>query len=378
MVYKGFGGGGNKPSSVSSRSSQQHSQQQHHQPTRPTSLKHSGSVSWRGDRLTSKSDWTIHVVRSEDGSRDIYYVHTKVVDNLSPRRVPYFEPIFKDSMAQIGDRTSELRVPSEVAEVFDKLLDFLYCSDRRQEEEFLFNVKNGLGLYKVADHFQVEPLKAMLTKFYRDQTMPFHVLDESITTTTTLTTGGKKLIVNKEMTKNEIEKFARTMHTLEFVDETKLEPHYLLKSLKRRKEIGFAESKQDSENISCLVALCTKHYREKLTRSMFYKLTQETYIPHIDQEAALQLLTVETELGFWTDTDNFSTVQARCIQSLLSDWKGLRRKFESDGAFWKTLRGLSPNVLGILLMQSTGTARGSPRNSAHGLSESSGRDQPPL
>ncbi|KAG7366960.1 BTB/POZ domain containing protein [Nitzschia inconspicua] len=363
--------GGNKSNSTSSSRT---SYQQQHQPT-STTLKSDESVNWRGDRLKSKSDWTIHVVRSDDGSRDIYYVHTKVVDDLSPRRVPYFEPIFKDSMRQIGDRTSELTVPSEVAEVFDKLLDFLYCSDRRREEEFLFNVKNGLGLYKVAEYFHVEPLQAMLTKFYRDQTMPFHVMDGSPNAATMPSTRGKKVLVSGERSKNEMEKFARSMHELEFVDETKLEPAYLLKTLKRRKEMNLTESKRDSENISCLVALCTKHYREKMTRSFFYKLTQESFIPHIDQEAALQLLTVETELGFWTDTDNFSTVQARCIQSLLSDWKGLRRKFDSDGAFWKTLRGLSPNVLGILLMQSTRTSQGNSRSSS---TAGSGRDQPPL
>jgi hypothetical protein len=368
----------NKPTSTSSigKPDQHHPhdlQQQRHQEARSTSLKQDDTVSWRGDRLKSKSDWTIHVARSNDGNRDIYFVHTKIVDDLSPRRVPYFEPIFKDSMRQIGDRTSELTLPSDVADVFDKLLDFLYCADKKQEENFLFNVKNGLGLYKVADHFNVQPLQTMLTKFYRDKTTPFHVMDE---TTTTKTIDGKKVQVSKGRTRPEMEKFARSMHELDFVDEAKLEPMYLLKALKQRKEMGLTETQRFSENVSCLVALCTNLYREQLTRSMFYKLTQESYIPHIDQEAALQLLTVETEHGYWTDTDNFSTVQARCIQSLLSDWKGLRRKFESDGAFWKALRGLSPNVLGILLMQSTGTSRGTQNGSLRESSDGSVRDQP--
>jgi len=325
-------------------------------------------LDWRGDRRKTRSDWTIHVLRPS-GARDIYYVHTKVVDDLPPRRVPYFEPIFKDSMKQIGDRTSELSLPSEIADVFDKLLDFLYCNDAKEEEEFLFNVKNGLALYKIAEQFKIESMKAMLAKFYRETTMPFNVMEFI---------DGAKNFENKEMLNSGIEQFAQTMHTLEFVEEEKLEPHFLLKALKKRKELKLTRTKRDSENISCLIALSTKHFKNKLTRSTFYKLTQETYIPHIDQEAALQLLTVESELQYWTDTDNFSTVQARCIQSLLSDWKGLRHKFESDGAFWKTLRGLSPNVLGILLMQSTGTAKGGRQDSSSVRDpSSSARDKPP-
>jgi hypothetical protein len=315
--------------------------------TRSTSTKSQSAVTWRGDRKKNRSDWIIHVVSSNNGGREIYHVHTKVVDKLSPRRISYFEPIFKDKMEHIGDRTSQLILPSEIAESFDKLLDFLYCADKKQEQEFLFNVKNGLALYKIAQHFEIEPMQNMLTSFYRDTTTPFRTLESN-------ESAGNKLNSSK-MVKSDIEQFAEIMHTLEFVDEIQLEPSYLLKALKKRKEMNLTKTKEESENISCLVALCTKHYKDKLTRTSFYKLTQEEFIPHIDQEAALQLLTVESELQFWTDSDNFSTLQARCIQSLLADWKGLRTKFESDATFWKTLRGLSPNVLGILLLQSAGS-----------------------
>jgi hypothetical protein len=250
-------------------------------------------------------------------------------------------------MKQIGDRTSELYLPSHLS--FDSVLDFLYCTTVQEEEDFLFNVKNGLSLYKVAEYFKIKPLQMMLSNFYRETTMPFNVV-EFIDGATTLQ--------SKDMFNSGIEQFAQSMHTLDYVEEEKLNPFFLLKALKKRKELGISQTKKDSDNISCLIALCTKHYKDKLTRPIFYKLTQEAYIPYIDQEAALQLLTVESELQYWTDTDNFSTLQARCIHSLLSDWVGLRQKFESDGAFWKTLRGLSQNVLGILLMQSTGTSQG--------------------
>jgi hypothetical protein len=259
-------------------------------------------------------------------------------------------------MKHIGDRTSELSLPSDVADVFQILLDFLYCASRKEEDELLRNVENGLALYKIAEYFEILPLQIMLVTFYRDTTIPYDV--------TKLIDGAKKF-ENKDMLRSGMEQFARTMHTLEYVEEQNLDPLFLIMALKKRKALQVNSTKKDYENISCLVALSTKHYKSKLTRSLFYKLTQEAYIPLIDQEAALQLLTVERELQYWTDTDNFSTVQARCIQSLVSDWSGLRRKFESDSIFWRTLKRLSPNVLGVLLMHSTGTTEEGSHHLSH-------------
>lgn len=276
-------------------------------------------------------------------------------------------------MRAIGDRTSELALPSDLADVFEVYLDFLYRGEELvDEEDFLYNVKHGLALYKMAEFFEIVPLRQRLAAFYKANTLPLLGMDlaagagggdlHSESGAGSQNDASKKngAVVMVDPTGG-VERFAKSMHRLEFVEEEKLDPTFLLRALKKRKELGLSGSslsKRDSENISCLVALSTKYHCQTLTRSTFYRLTQEEHLPHIDQEAALQLLTIEVERGFWTDTDNFSTVQARCIQSLLADWKGLRQKFESDGAFWKTLRGLSPNVLGILLMQSSGTVRG--------------------
>jgi hypothetical protein len=113
----------------------------------------------------------------------------------------------------------------------------------------------------------------------------------------------------------------------------------------------------DFETVSCLVAICVKQNKEKLSRTLFYQLTSKNYIPHIDQEAAIEFLTIEEELGFWTDCNNFSSLQSRCIRSVLANWEGLRKKFASDEAYWKRLRKISPSILGILLMHASGPSR---------------------
>lgn len=387
---------------LSSTSRTGHTQQQHHQ--------HKHRQRQGMEEQSQESDWTIHVSRPS-GTRDLYYIHTRVVDGLTSRRIPYFAPVLKDQLIPIGDRTSQLSLPDDLAEIFEVFLDFLYKGeDIADEEEFLYNVKHGLALFRLAEHFQINPLRQRLESFYKQLSLPFSgqsegagsggaVGDHSTIDNSESHTEKKKMLSKSIGTapvvmvnpKDELEQFAMTMQTLEFVEQTKLDPLYILKALKKRRELGMtgkALSKSDSENISCLVALCIKHHRQTVKRSTFYKLTQEQYLPYIDQEAALQLLVIEMERGFWDNSDNFSSVQARCIQSLLADWKGLRRKFESPDAFWKTLRGLSPNVLGILLMQSSGTvcskdsmglgedlaSRKTRESKAHGQTEKESRD----
>ena len=127
--------------------------------------------------------------------------------------------------------------------------------------------------------------------------------------------------------------------------------------LEHRKEMDVDTKKTDFEILSCLIAMCVKENKEKLTCEQFYKLTSNDYIPHIDQEAAVEFLAIERERRFWTDSNSFSSVQSRCIRSLLANWEGLRKKFPSDEAYWKSLRRISPSILGFLLMHASGTVQ---------------------
>jgi hypothetical protein len=52
-----------------------------------------------------------------------------VLDDLSPKRVPYFYKIFKDNMIQIAESESEITIADQVAaEGLGALLDFLCCT----------------------------------------------------------------------------------------------------------------------------------------------------------------------------------------------------------------------------------------------------------
>ncbi len=137
-----------------------------------------------------------------------------------------------------------------------------------------------------------------------------------------------------------------------------MEPTALLQVLMQKRGLGTETEQVDSENISCLVALCMQQNKDRLKRTLFYKLTSKEYIPHIDPEAALQLLTIEAELDFWQDPDNFSSLQSRCIRSLLANWDVTRKKYKSDEDYWRALRKISPGVLAILLMHTSGTHYG--------------------
>ena len=274
-------------------------------------------------------------------------MHKKVFQNLPEDRAECLGPIFKEQMRSKESKGGEIILTDEAADAFDVFLDYLYCKNHREVEKLLKNSENGLALYGFAEHFQIDGLQRLLSDFYRNSTSPENdTLDFINESSNRLLSGG--------VLDAGLEKFACTLHTMEDIDVKELEPEFLLQALKKRKSMSLTCNRLDSENISCLVALCTLHYKSQLSRKFFYELTHAEYIPFIDQEAALQLLTIETEQKYWEDTDNFSGLQVRCVQSLLKDWKGLRAKFESDTAFWKVLRSIdSGPVLSFLLMHAT-------------------------
>jgi hypothetical protein len=324
------------------------------------SLSESGSISkhrskeslkvpmnWRMDPKKSKSDWTLRIVRQESGLHDSYYVHKSILKEMPPDRAYILFPLFENNVRQKDAATSEIIASENAADAFDSFLDFMYCKSPQDVENFLLKAENGLKLYGLAEYFELYDLQKMLATFYKENILATDVIDFM---------NEARKFESDDMLEAALEQFAYALHTVEYVQEDQLEPEFLLKVLKKRKTLALPSNRSDSENISCLIALCSKYYKHQLTRKLFYKITDEEYIPHLDQEAALQLLVVEEELKFWRDKESFSNLQSRCIRSLLLDWKELRERFESDTAFWKALQKLSPGVLAILLMHSTGTA----------------------
>lgn len=323
----------------------------------------SGPRHWSKDpKKCPHSDWTIYICNIQSGRRDPYYIHTKALDSLPEARLPYFEYIFSEKLEHTGNQESELVINDEiVARGFGILLDFLYASSSEEEEVLLNNVQRGMALFRVANYFNVAPLKKKLSSFYHENTLVFTAEENNKDAISTSSSAKNKTPMPKlfqKKTESPLDKFARSMPTVKYVEDEQLELGYFLDALSRRKALKLSVSPNESKSISCLVAMCAEHNKKVLARKLFYKLTHKEYIPHINQEAALQLLTIEASCRFWTDVEKFSSLQGRCIRSLLSDWAGLRRRFKTNEAYWKSMRQLSPNILGILLMHSSGTIQG--------------------
>jgi hypothetical protein len=172
---------------------------------------------------------------------------------------------------------------------------------------------------------------------------PVVASDESRTLSTILTT-------KEEQRRRKLSQIAEILPTIVQVDSSRLEPENLLTILKERWKTNHQPNNADSEIISCVIALCIEKHKEKMTQAIFYQLTSKEFIPHIDQEAAIPILTFEEELGYWKDRDAFSSVQTRCASSLLSDFEGFRKSFVSDKDCWEALRGIAPSVLALILM----------------------------
>eukprot|EP00934_Nitzschia_sp_Nitz4_P007285 Nitzschia sp. Nitz4//scaffold30_size153850//612//3638//NITZ4_002754-RA/size153850-augustus-gene-0.64-mRNA-1//-1//CDS//3329547190//7275//frame0 len=259
----------------------------------------------RSQRKCPHSDWTIHIVNPQTGRRDTYYIHTKALDSLPDHRSPYFEPIFTEKLKHVGNQESELIINDDtVAEGFGIFLDFLYATSANEEESLLNNVKRGMIIFGYANYFQVLALKRMLATFYRRNTS---ALIQDTPPSSTASSSMPKLFQKRSSQcyrdpppepESPMDAFARSMATIKYIDDAQLQLEYFIQVLERRKQLNITSSTAESKNISCLVAMCAEHNRKSLTRRLFYKLTHKDYIPHINQQAALKLLTIEEGCRF--------------------------------------------------------------------------------
>jgi hypothetical protein len=79
-------------------------------------------LSWRQDPSESFSDWTIEVVCTEEGRRNLYHVHRRVLA-VGPKKSDYFANIFKSNG---NANRNKLQLNKQQAAVFPMVLDYIY------------------------------------------------------------------------------------------------------------------------------------------------------------------------------------------------------------------------------------------------------------
>lgn len=105
----------------------------------------------------------------------VYHVH-RVYLAAGECRSGYFYNLFKDGgrFSESGERTSEIHLPSQAAEVFPDFLDFLYTGG----SVLRLTPKTMVGLKSLADYFDVQVLSVKVAKYWKSQ-IRIETLDQS-------------------------------------------------------------------------------------------------------------------------------------------------------------------------------------------------------
>lgn len=136
-------------------------------------------LSWRGDPLTTHSDWTIVVSTTDEDAVSLesttYHVH-KAILGVGPRSSAYFATLF-GTIVEVNekkDSTSHINLERGDAQVFPVVLDYMYTG------ELDASTQNAVALRSLARYFQCRELMRAANAFIQNdlklETVPTYLL----------------------------------------------------------------------------------------------------------------------------------------------------------------------------------------------------------
>ena len=136
-------------------------------------------LSWRGDPMTTHSDWNIVVSATDDDGASsestTYHVH-KAILGVGPRSSAYFATLF-GTMVEVKekkDSTSHINLERGDAQVFPVMLDYMYTG------ELDASTQNAVALRSLARYFHCRELMRAANAFIQNdlklETAPTYLL----------------------------------------------------------------------------------------------------------------------------------------------------------------------------------------------------------
>lgn len=292
------------------------------------------ALSWRGDPLTTHSDWTINVATSEFDSRT-YHVHKSIL-SVGPRSSKYFARLFLEEGHHYNQsQTTRIELDEQDADSFPLFLDFLYNTgaDPDDDESLSlvigddFTTSNAVSLRHLARVFDCEGLMMAVNKFIQKdlslRTGPLYLTQAYLYQDERLIESAKRLC---------IENFQH----LETRAITRL-PLVLFRSVMtaviERSKTSLHFNSEDEEALSFHLSEVVCQYFEKhpdrLTVDLLLELTNENVMPKIASEPAIGFTALARELnpkGIAPNSEEWKglvTLCKRCAQAVVGEygWK---------------------------------------------------------
>jgi hypothetical protein len=274
------------------------------------------ALSWRGDPLTTHSDWTIIVATSEFDSRT-YHVHKSIL-SVGPRSSKYFARLFLEEGHHYNQsQTTRIELDEQDADSFPLFLDFLYNTgaDADDDESLSlvvgddFTTSNAVSLRHLARVFDCEGLMLAVNKFIQKdlslKTGPLYLTQAYLYQDERLIESAKRLC---------IENFTH----LETRAITRL-PLALFRSImtavieRSKSSLDFNAEDEGalSYQLSEVVCQYFEKHPDRLSVELLLELTNETIMPRIASEPAIGFTALAREL------------KTKNIEPNSEEWRGL-------------------------------------------------------
>jgi len=348
----------------------------------------SDRLHWRLDRDESLSDWTIEVIvttvndlrtmnnRDEGNDKSVIAAdaaaasdHVKCEENLSPPAVRetyhvhrhqlavgrnssgYFSRLFGQGgrFSESQQATSRIPLHPLAAAAVPLMLDFLYVPFHL--DSLNLSLDNATALHWLGQYFEIPRLRWDAYQFCRKNLTP--------------ETCGTYYEHAYALQDTKILKLARkfckeNIGTIP-VYSTRLvhlpDPTFWLELFEERKSTEQEYSLADMDNLSKLVNAFCVHNEHQLDAETFKQLTEESNLLWIHSYAALSLLDLEQKIVS-PDPATLSSLQERCIDALVRDWKTAHIFAESlPSPSMDRLQQMNPLVFRTLFVRSLQTAR---------------------
>ena len=302
--------------------------------TKSSTLAAKPAYSWRMDPSQSFSDWEIKIV-SSSGQVDTYNVHRMALA-AGPRASRYFSELFSSQLRELKSQRLRLEMPSESAAIFPVFLDFVYGED---DIASVKNKEQAYAVYDQAEFFDTPMLKHAV-KNWIDKRLSWYEVP-------TFLPQLERFQDKAPLVEMAVQKCAKGFEELGTDFGSKIEPKYLTMILDVLHVKHFMFSLGIDYVSEMVIECCNAH--PGMDQETFVTLTSETFLPNVPVEGIVRLL--EKEAQFCEDSNEITSLQKRCIDSLLDNWEYFSFQFPSKDEMSAALTSLPKIVLAQVLVQ---------------------------
>jgi hypothetical protein len=320
-------------------------------------------LGWRMDPVLSFSDWSVEIRPgsnlyewNNNNSNEIgapvvdyplvYHIH-KCVAGIGPRKSDYFQHLFRnENFSESARRSSVIELDIAEASLFSSLLDYIYATP--QLSEFNISTRTAVPLYNLAEYFGVRALRQLVLdvvakdlhewgryKATRDESNSIPVCYykmaelshcEAIT----------NCVVQYAAKMAEMDFFFGMSHLMEICDLQ----FWLAVTRTVQNEMASDATiiPQLILSMASLTCALLKRFVGNGTTvveyELFCELTNETVLPCMRHNAAIDLLELEQHYNPTIATGSaggLTSLQARCVRALARQESGSK----SGQMFWK-------------------------------------------